>query len=513
MVIRQLTGSDANFLHMETSRSFGHVSSMSVYSRPDDPDFSPFEAFRAQLEQRLHLIEPFRRRLVEVPLGLDRPYWINDPDFDLDFHVRSMGLPRPGSLGQLTDQVARIIGRPLDRTRPLWEVYVIEGLEGDDFAILTKIHHATIDGAQGVELHTIMLDDTADSAPATATGVWKPDAVPTPYELLQRATVNFARSPLTLTRISMRAMSDLAKVANRSDIAANIDAMRRQLPRRRSSTVERDRPPSLPLTAAPPTPFNKTITAHRRFAIGSVPLERVKTIKNVLGVTINDVVMSVCAAALRRYLQAHDALPKAPLVALVPVSIRTGEEDDKWTNRLSAMVATLPTDIDDPIERVRAMNRTMQEAKSRFDMMPAELIIEINQLMMPALATRATRLATATRITDRLSPPVNLVISNVPGPRQTLYCAGAPLKHFYPVSTVVDGQGLNMTVQSYRDTLDFGLVACRELVPDLWDLLDFCLAEVELLHDLCIADAPAALAAEPIAHLPKRRAPKRTVPA
>ncbi len=489
MTLQQLSGLDANFLNMETNRTFGHVSSLSIYERPDDPSFEPFPAFRSQLESRLHLIEPFRRRVVQVPLGLDRPYWIADPEFDLEFHVRHLALPKPGSPEQLTEQVARIISRPLDRSRPLWEVYVIEGLDSGDFAVLTKIHHATVDGASGVELLTIMLDaDPSGSHVEPPAKAWQPDAVPTTYELLWRTSLNLGRNPGRAWRVSLSAMSELAKAARRVDVAEVIDGVRRRVPRGRR-TDHPDHPPAPPRVAAPPTPFNKTITPHRRLAIGSVPLEDVKRTKGRLGVTLNDVVMAVCAGALRRYLEEKDALPDAPLVAMVPVSLRTGKETDKWTNRVSAIFARLPTNVDDPLARVHAVHETMTAAKERFDLMPVELILELNEFMVPALATRAIRLAAATRIVDRVNPPVNLVISNVPGPRQPLYVAGAKLKHYYPVSTVTDGQGLNITVQSYLDMLDFGLVSCRELVPDVWHVLDLCLDEVRVLDELSAKEA------------------------
>ena len=205
--------------------------------------------------------------------------------------------------------------------------------------------------------------------------------------------------------------------------------------------------------------------------------------------TLNDVVMAVCAGALRRYLEELDALPAAPLVAMVPVSIRTGEETDKWTNRVSGSSPGCPPTWRIRIARVGAVHETMQQAKEQFDLMPVDLIVEMNQFAVPALATRAIRLAAATRIADRINSPVNLVISNVPGPRQPLYVAGARLKHFYPVSTVTDGQGLNITVQSYLDMLDFGLVSCRELVPDLWHVLDLCLEEVQLLDEVTRREA------------------------
>ncbi|MEY2582159.1 MAG: diacylglycerol O-acyltransferase / wax synthase [Ilumatobacteraceae bacterium] len=482
MTVQQLSGLDASFLYMETSRTFGHVSSLSIYEHPRDADFDPFEALRNQVASRLHLIEPLRRRLVEVPFGLDRPYWVADPDFDLDFHVRHLGLAGPGTTEQLTEQVARIIARALDRTKPLWELYVIEGLDTGDFAVLTKIHHAAIDGASGVEMMSILLDHEPDSIqPEQPAESSKLDAIPSALELLGRASVNMARNPARATRITLRSLGELAKAARRVDLANTFDALQRRL--RPRSDDQRDRPPLLPRISAPATPFNKAITAHRRFAIGSAPLDDVKAIKNRLGVSINDVVMAVCAGGLRRYLDKHGVLPTEPLVAMVPVSTRSGEEADKWTNRVSALLAALPTDVEDPVQRVLAMHETMNAAKQRFDLMPADLIMDFTQLAMPALATRAIRLVAATRIVDRVNPPMNLVISNVPGPRQPLYAAGARMKHYYPVSTITDGQGLNITVQSYTDTLDFGLVSCRELVPDVWDLLQFCLDEVQQLKD------------------------------
>src|SRR4051794_245048 len=480
MTVQQLSGLDAAFLHMETARTFGHVSSLSIFERPADPAFSPFDAFRAQVQHRLPLVDPLRRRLVEVPFGLDRPYWIADPDFDLEFHVRQIGLAPPGSVEQITEQVARIVGRPLDRTRPLWELYVIEGLENDDFAVLTKIHHATIDGASGAEMMSILLDSEATARPdAELEDTWRPDQVPSPLDLLGRASINLTRNPMLASRLALRSMGELAKAARRVDIADTLDAIQRRL--RPPSAEHRDRAPMLPRMAAPSTPSNKATPPHRRFAIGSVPLDDIKTIKNRLGVTVNDVVMAVCAGALRRYLENCDALPTDPLVAMVPVSIRSGDEADKWTNRVFALTADLPTNVEDPEDRVNAMHDTMNAAKQRFELMPADLITDFTQFAMPALATRAIRLAASTRVVDRLNPPFNLVISNVPGPRQPLYAAGARMKHYYPVSTITDGQGLNITVQSYTDTLDFGLVSCRELVPDLWDLLQLCLDEVQTL--------------------------------
>ncbi len=483
--VKQLTGLDATFLNIETPSSFGHISSVVIYERPDDPTFEPFEAFHAQLEKRLHLLEPLRRKLVEVPFGLDHPYWINDPDFDLDFHIRHLSLPRPGTMEQLSTQVARIVGRPCDRGRPLWEVYVIEGLENDEFAILTKVHHATIDGASGVEMLMLMLDsDPAGDQLPIDDETWVPESVPSNSDLLGRAVVNYVRTPGRVARLGMRAIREVASTSSSRGATEAIDQLRSRLPSKLGghTTVEREQ--HRPHVLAPPTPFNRSIGPNRRLAMGSAPLADVKQIKSALGVTVNDVVMAVSAGALRSYLISHDALPEDPLRAMVPVSIRTGQEADRWTNRVAAVFVSIPTHLDDPLERVQAAHEAMNRAKDQFELMPADTLVEMADLAMPAIVGQASRLAGSLHLADRASSaPVNVVISNVPGPRQPLYMAGARMRRFFPVSTITEGVGLNITVQSYLDSLDFGLIACRDLMPDLDDLLDQHIAEIDVLLD------------------------------
>ncbi len=477
--MKQLSGLDASFLYMETGSQFGHVSSVSIYERPDDPSYDPFDAWRDQIERRLHLLDPLRRRLRVVPFGLDHPFWIEDPDFDLDFHVRHAALPPPGSDEQIAELTARIIGRPLDRSRPLWESYVIEGLPEGRFAILTKLHHATIDGASGAELLTMMLDSDPEGdwidPPTTA---WHGDRVPSDGEMIGRASIALMRKPGRAFLLTTRTVRELGKATRNPALVSAANQARANLrgPMGALLNVGRTRVPEgeqlgpAPSLVAPKTPFNATITAHRRFAFRSVPLDAIKAIKTSLGATVNDVVMAVCAGGLRTWLERHDALPEAPLIAMVPVSIRTGEETDKWTNRVSAIFAGLPTDEPDTVKRVARVHESMADAKRLFDAVPADALTDFASFPPPAVFAQAMR--TATRLSGRFGTPVNLVISNVPGPREPLYTAGAKLLHYYPVSTIVDGQGLNITVQSYLNTLDFGLVSCRELVPDLWDLLD-----------------------------------------
>jgi diacylglycerol O-acyltransferase len=485
--MKQLTGLDATFLFMETASQFGHVSSFSVYDRPDD-SYEPLTEWRSQIERRLHLLEPLRRRLREVPLGLDHPYWVEDPDFDLDFHVRHTAVAPPGDDRQIGDLVARIIGRPLDRSRPLWESYVVEGMPDGRFGILTKVHHATVDGASGVELLTLMLDADPDGdVVPPATREWTPDRVPSDGEMILRGLGGLARKPARAALLSVRATRELGRATRNPVLVAAANQARAGLrgPVGAIANVGRTRDGSaepvgpLPSLTPPRTPFNAPITPHRRFAYRSVPLQTIKDIKTALGATVNDVVMAVCAGGLRTWLDAHDALPDGPLVSMIPVSVRTGEEDERWTNRVSAIFASLPVHESDPLERVRLVHEAMVDAKQLFDAVPAETLTDFSQFPPPAVFALAMR--TATRLGGRYGMPVNLVISNVPGPREPLYVAGAKLAHYYPVSTITDGQGLNVTVQSYLDTLDFGLVSCRELVPDLWDMVDAMVDDVEIL--------------------------------
>lgn len=484
--MQQLSGIDTSFLNMETSTTFGHVSSLTIFDPTSTEGWAGYEAMRRTLEERLHMMPLFRRRLVEIPLGLDRPWWVEDPNFDLDFHVRHHAVPPPGRPDQLAEVVARIVGRPLDRTRPLWELYVIEGVEGGRVAMLTKIHHATIDGASGAELLTVLLDRDANWRPTQPMQPWNPGPLPSDNDLLLKTAGEYLRRPEKFIRLSVKTLRDLATVTRSGGLRTMADMIAQPLPgplgdlmRRRLRSGrgdEIDKPPALPPTRAPHTPWNRAITAHRRFAYTTIPLADAKKIKSTFGTTFNDVVMALCSTTLRRYLQERGVLPDEPLIAMVPVSIRSGDESDQYQNRVSALMCNLATDIADPVDRLLAIRASMNSAKEMHAAIPAENLLDFTQFAPPAIAARAMRLYFRTQVGDRFNPPFNLIISNVPGPAEPLYSAGARLEHFYPVSAVTDGQGLNMTVQSYNGNLDFGFIACRELVPDLWDLVGY-------LHD------------------------------
>jgi len=482
--MRQLSGIDVGFLNMETPTTFGHVSSMTIYDPSTAPGGGGLEVTKQIILERMDQLAPFRRRLVEVPLGLDLPYWVEDADFDIDFHVRHHAVAPPGTPEQLAETVSRIVGRPLDRSRPLWELYVIEGLEGGRIAQLTKVHHATIDGASGAMMLTILLSPDPNERPTGHVATWDSEAVPTDAELLQITMGEYLRRPEKLLRTNLRMARELLASTGGGGLRALTDLVAQPLPGRLGDLLrerlrggygtEVDNPPPLPPTLAPRTPFNRPITAHRRFAYTTIPLEDAKAIRREYGCTFNDVVMALCSGTLRRYLMKHDALPDEPLIAMVPVSIRASGagEGDTYQNRVSGLLCSLATDEADPVQRLRMVQQSMNAAKGSFAAIPAETLQDYTQFAPPAVAARAMRMYSRLRIADRMNPPFNVTISNVPGPAEPLYSAGARLEHFYPVSTIMDGQGLNMTVQSYNGNLDFGFIACRELVPDLWSMVD-----------------------------------------
>jgi WS/DGAT/MGAT family acyltransferase len=474
--MQQLSGLDGAFLAMETRSVFGHVGSVCIVDAMATEGLEPqltLEHLTRVIDSRLPLVPLFRRRLVTVPFGLDHPYWIEDPDFDIEFHVRELALPFPGNDKQLSKQVARLHARPLDRSRPLWELYLITGLEGGRAAIYSKIHHAAIDGISGGDILTAVLDMSPQGRelpPAEAFGGEPP---PDTAFLLARSAVNLARQPVQAFRVV-------------SDLARSIPGLANALGTPLAQLVRgRDEDDLLSQTGlrAPGTPFNAPISPHRRWAFTDLPLGEVKKLRQSAegaGLTVNDVVMALCAGALRRWLLLHEALPAAPLVAAVPVSVRTRDQKGTYGNKVSMMLAALPTNLSDPRERLGAMHEAMSAAKDQHGAIPAGLLADVSQFAMPALANQAWRLSATLRLFERVNP-FNLFISNVPGPNVPLFLAGAELLAYYPVSAIVDGQGLNITVMSYRDNLYFGLVACRQLVPDLDVMAGFLRKELDAL--------------------------------
>ena len=479
--MQQLTGLDAAFLAMETPSVYGHVGSVCVLDPSTAPEPLTLERLTHVIESRLHLIPPFRRRLVTVPLGLDQPYWIEDPDFDIEFHVRELALPEPGDDRQLADQAARLHARQLDRRRPLWELYLIHGLQGGRVGIYTKVHHSAIDGVSGNDILTALLDLSPEGRPVEEAPEWQCDEPPGAAEMLARSAVAFTLQPLRAARFSYGLLRSLPALAT-SPARPHLPVVDRLLGRDRNVLL------SSTGLRAPATPFNRSIGPHRRWAFRSLPFDSVRAVKNAAGVSVNDVVMALCAGAMRRWLIDRDALPASPLIAGVPVSVRTDEQKGTHGNRVSSMIAPLPTHLADPKDRLRAAHDAMRAAKDQHGALPADLLADVTQFAMPALAGQAARLSARLRLVERISP-FNLIVSNVPGPNVPLYYAGAQLLSYLPLSAIADGQGLNITVISYAGQMHFGLIADRDLVPDLEDLAD---ALADELDALTAAVAPAA---------------------
>ncbi len=474
--MRQLTSLDAQFLALETPRAFGHVGGLAIY----DPSSAPGGELTLrdvchQISERIHLLPPFTQKLATIPLGLDLPYWIEDPDFDIDFHVREIGLAPPGDYHQLAEQVARVMARPLDRARPLWELYLIRGLEGGRDAMLTKFHHSAIDGVSGNEVLGVLLDRHPEGREVTPPEHERaPDPPPSDLKLLGRALLGLPRRPLAVAGAVPTALANLDALPGVERIPG-MRRVRRTALRATSllpGSSADEGPLETPRTSAPRTRFNGPITPHRRLAIGSLPLDAVKAVKNELGVTVNDVVVALCASMLRAWLEERGELPDEPLVAMVPVSVRTEEEAGTFGNRVSAMFVPIPTHEADPRRRIELTHDVLAVAKERHKATPAELMQDATQFVPPALMSAASRVTMGLLARAPVPPVLNLVISNVPGPREPLYLAGARMRAYYPVSTITDGVGLNITVISYLDHIDVGIIGDREQLDDPWPMLE-----------------------------------------
>jgi len=469
--MQQLTGLDAAFLALETANSTGHVGGVCILDPKEAPAPLTLARLTEVLGERLPLVPVLRRKLLNVPLGLDQPYWVDDPAFDIEYHIREIALPRPGSDAQLSEQVARLHARPLDRSRPLWEIYLITGLAKRRAAVYTKIHHSAIDGASGAELLTILLDLAPDGRELPPAKPFVPARPPGPATLAALAAARLAWRPVQTVRVTNELVRVLPTLA--PALGAVVGGML-GLNRGDGEVI-----PSAP-GRAPATPFNRPITPHRRLALRSVDLDTVKIVKNAFGVSVNDVVMAMCAGALRRWLTDHDSLPDAPLIAMIPVSVRDPASKGALGNKVSAMLATLPTNVAEPAERLEIVHAATKIAKAQQAVIPQGLVDQVSDFALPALTARAARVVFATGVLHRL-PPFNLCISNVPGPNVPVYLCGAKLLAHYPVSVITDGQGLNITLVGYLGKLHFGLVSCRELVPDIDALAGYLVEELDLL--------------------------------
>jgi diacylglycerol O-acyltransferase len=498
--VQQLTGLDTQFLAMETETTMGHVASLAML----DPSTAPggkltLAELTAVLRERLHLLPPMTKKLQKVPFAIDRPYWVEDPHFDLGYHVRELALPAPGSDEQLAEQVARLHSRRLDRSRPLWEIYLISGLPDGQVALYTKLHHAAIDGVSGNEIISVLYD-LEPGGRAIDPARELPDAeAPNALALFARGLARLPWHPVENARALPRILPHLDIVPaligapGSRAISRTVSRVRNAVEPGDNAVIER------PAIRAPRVPFSRRISPHRRFAFGDVSLSDVKQIKNHFGVTVNDVVVSLTAGAVREWLLAHDALPERPVVAMVPVSVRTEEQMGTYGNRVSVMMVAIPTHLRDPVERLHATHETLRSAKERHNAMPASALQDVTNFIPPAVHARATRLMMGLAARPQVRPLCNLVVSNVPGSPIPIYLAGARMTAIYPVSAIANGTGLNVTIMSYLDRINIGAVADREQMPDL-----------PVIVGAMSADVNALLAAAKPRPRPRSRSSKRT---
>jgi diacylglycerol O-acyltransferase len=453
--MERLSGLDASFLYLETPTHHMHLALTLQFDPSSVPSGYSFEKMKGFIASRIPFAPIFRRRLVEVPFRLGHPVWVDDPDFDIDYHVRLAAIPHPGGLRELADLAGDIAGHQLDRSRPLWEMWMVEGLAGGRIGLIAKMHHSTVDGISGAELLSVLfnLEPTPDPEPP-------PDEseadhrIPSGLELMSQALVARAIRPIEMTRDVVRTgqrVLDVRKVRIGSpDISGRGKA-------------------ALPLSA-PRTSFSGALTRRRSVALTAIGLEDVKRLKNATGTTVNDVVLAVCTGALRTYLLAGDELPDRPLVAVVPVSVATGVATSRGSNQLSSMFVQLPVDLDDPLDRLHAIHDGTKGAKEEHNALGDDMLLSWAEHSTPNLFAGAARLYSKMRLSDRHRPIANLVISNIPGPDFPLYFGGAELKAGFPLGPVIDGMGLNITIMSYRGVLYWGIITCPETIPAIWDL-------------------------------------------
>lgn len=470
--MQRLSGLDAGFLYMETPTVRMHTLKVAVLDPPPGGPMD-FESVKIAIGEHLDRLPPLRRRVVDVPGRLHHPMWVDDPDFDLGYHIHRVILPAHATSAQLDRAIGEIAGRPLDRTRPLWQMHVFEGLEHDRLAVLITVHHALADGVAATALlanvmSTIPggpraeeLTGARDAGPVVVPPT-RPEPLPSRSRMVRDALVDRARQLSHLPRLLVRTLRGLFSLALR---------------RRRSDVVT-----PVPILSTPRSSFNTSLTERRSFATVALSLDEARAVKTARGVTLNDVVLAVVGGALRRYLDDRGELPDRPLVAAVPVS----SDPDLARlegNRVSNLFASLATDEPDPLRRLDAIHAVMSEAKVVQQIMGIETLANWIEYTPPGPYAWFNRHYSGWRVADRHPPPINVIVSNVPGPRELLHVSGATLREIYSVGPILEGVGLNITIWSYCDQLFVGVLACGDTIPEPWLITE------------AMADALAELAA------------------
>ncbi len=452
----RLTGLDSSFLHLERDSAHMHVAACAVFDGPPPEHEELLEA----IESRLHLVPRYRQRLAFVPFGQGRPVWVDDPHFRATFHVRHTALPKPGGDEELKRLAGRVFSQALDRRRPLWELWLVEGLADDRFALLSKTHHALVDGVSGVDIATVLFDASPDPMPvAPPDREWVPRPLPTGAQLLADALIERAVLPGEIVRGVRATMRGPRTVAARASRAlAGLGAMAWS-----------------GLQAAPESPFNVKIGPHRRFTWVRAELSEFKAIKNALGGTVNDVVLAVVAGGLGRFMRLHGhSTDGVVLRAMVPVSVRADIERGALGNRVAALWAPLPVGVSDPVARLQTISAAMKDVKASGQAVGAEVLTALSGFAPPTIMAQAARLQARQRL-------FNLVVTNVPGPQLPLYVLGRQLRALYPMVPLAENTGLGIAIMSYNGQLNFGLTADFDALPDVETLADELHSSIEEL--------------------------------
>jgi diacylglycerol O-acyltransferase len=452
--MKQLGVLDSAFINLEQGNTPQHVGGLGIYDPSTAPgEFVRFKDVIANFEQRLQRLPLFRTRLIEVPGGLDRPYWVKDANFDVEFHLRHIALPEPGDWRQLCIQIARLHARPLDMSRPLWEAYIIEGLDNipglpaDSFAVYTKMHHSLVDGAGGVSFMAALHDLEPVPSPDNSEAADEPllvDRNPSTSELLGRAGINRVKNSFSLLRGAAGLTKDLGTFA--------LKVARKEIP--------------MPDMQSPKSRFNNAVGPHRVFDATDFPLADFKTIKDFAGVKLNDVALAIVGGALQRYLVSKNETPEGALAASLPVNMRAHREDSTDNNQVGAIFASMHTDISDPIERLKAIHGSTIEAKEFGQNSPMVDALKLAGIFSPAFSKAAASMWSERELSRFIPANTSTVITNVPGPNFDLYCAGARLVKYHGLGVLTPGVGLFHTVFSLSDRVNMSILGDRDIIPD-----------------------------------------------
>lgn len=470
--MQRLSGLDASFLYLETPTMHMHVALVAILDPTHMPGGYDYDRVHRFIDQGVRTQPQLQRRLVEVPLQIDHPLWLDEPHFDTLHHVRRVACPAPGTEAQLASLIGRIMSTPLDRARPLWEAWVIEGLEGGRFALVAKVHHAITDGIAGTQILSALFSASPHAEPKTlppksAEELESEDnSVPSDVDLLRDAVLARIARPKEIVRMFKRTSNAIFELYER-----------RKSPEHGEAATVFD---------SPRTRWNGTLGAQRAVGFARVPLAELKAIRKPFGASANEVVLAICAGALRGYLEARGELPLAPLIAACPIATRARGQTG---NRVSAMVTSLATNLEDPAERLLAIKAITRTAKQEHDALGGDLIRSWAELMTPGLVTTAARLYSRFKMAELHRPMFNLMISNVPGPRVPIYFAGAELVGAYPIGPISEGAGLNITVMTYASHVDFGFVT----TPSLFDDIEALAARIPAASRELLAAAQSAI--------------------